>query len=152
MSNNDGKFMVNLKNQERWYGDTFDTVAEAMIAGRNALKNKELDNDIFGERLETYTIENMGINWKEQDYFMIGRAVGLKTPKNMARELIDWLDDSAWIDTTYSDDYPSQYVFGDDDVKELDKLLTDFIQPKVEKSNYYIVEIIGEIPVVGKED
>jgi|SRR5699024_6589176 len=147
-----GKYMVNFIGQDRWYGEYFDTQELAIAEARRALICREHDSDIFGEPLEDYTLENMGVDAYEQTHFLIGKVDGLTVPDNLGQRVIEWLDERYWWEQTYEDDIPSQYVVSSEDIQELNELLKNWLMPKVKASNYYVVRVLGEVEVGELED
>lgn len=61
--------------------------------------------------------------------------------------MIEYLDEVAWIDYGFADDYPSDYIFDKEDKEKLSQLLADFIDKRIDKSGHRYVEILETIHV-----
>lgn len=144
MSEIDGKYMVNLEGEESWTGWMFDTAEEAIEEAKKVLSERDLDSEIFGDDLGSM------IRWREEkgnsfpEEFMLGKVITPAVPLDLGADLIERLDENYWDEYTFDDDYIAQYAFSDGDIEELNKMLYDFIKPKVDKSGYYIVDVMGK--------
>lgn len=147
----DGKYMVNLFNFEHWGGTMFDSEEEAVEAARQALKDQDLENNIFGYKLGDYK-RLFRYDPFALTYFDLGIVSQPETPKDMAQRLIDLLDDTDWGEHWFEDVAPSEYIFSESDIKELNNHLEEWINKKLLASRYYTVKPIGKVLVNADED
>ena len=126
-------FNVNLPNEERWYRQSFATKDEAIQATKNTIINQDLESEVFGEKFKDYDDES-GNHYQNINEFVVGKLTKLPTPADLGGFVIEYLDEVAWIDYGFADDYPSDYIFDKEDKEKLSQLLADFIDKRIDKS------------------
>lgn len=135
--------------KEIYYNNMFDTFDEAKQAGMEAIKdfNKNYfkedympDEDIFEDELVNI-LENKEIfNIREIKRFYIHGFEKPEIPKNLGADVVERIDECYWDEITFVfDECTLAEHLGENGIKELSKLIYDFIDEKTENYDYGIM-------------